>query len=506
MISGRNRVRWLVAVLAFAAALAITPPSALAANVIMLGPGHRAAVYRDRFLAPPDGADVSVALDVLDVSRRSPKRAKRCIVCTVLTHLRRTGAIPLTAYNQYAGTYRAATAALRRLRGTRADELEAIIGNVQQLANGGLLTAPRLAPVFETLGRNLQWWTEGPLLPEYQRVEFSGSQLVWEYYAGQGIQLQVLASFGKADGLYTAGPARHPQLQELLDELIPLGVPMAGGLAWEYYFRFEGGNPPWISAMAQGTAIEALTRAYEAFGDPSYLQLAHRALGPLEMRPPGGVAIPTARGIRFVQYSFAPGTAILNAFLQTLIGLYDYAHVSGDPRAASLFAAGNAEARAETPSYDTGAWSLYQPGVEDSLSYHLLVTGFLEELCERTGAAVYCLTAQHFDTYLKTPPVLSLLTPRLPRRTRAAIRFRLSKYSHVGIVIARGQQTLLATSAYFPYGVDAFATPALPAGTYTVRLAATDLAGNFSRITGTVSVPAAARHRRQRSKPAATVR
>jgi hypothetical protein len=42
------------------------------------------------------------------------------------------------------------------------------------------------------------------------------------------------------------------------------------------------------------------------------------------------------------------------------------------------------------------------------------------------------------------------------------------------------------TSAYFPYGVNAFAIPSLRAGQYEIRLAATDLAGNFSRITGTV--------------------
>ena len=57
-----------------------------------------------------------------------------------------------------------------------------------------------------TVDANRQWWTTGPLLSSGQRVEFAGSQLVWEYYPGQGIQLQVLGTFGKADGLYTGGP------------------------------------------------------------------------------------------------------------------------------------------------------------------------------------------------------------------------------------------------------------------------------------------------------------
>jgi hypothetical protein len=162
--------------------------------------------------------------------------------------------------------------------------------------------------------------------------------------------------------------------------------------------------------------------------------------------------------------------------------------LSGDPLASQLFNAGNAEAKAEVPRYDTGAWSLYQPGSEDTLSYHQLVTGFLQQLCQRTGAQVYCVTAQHFVQYLHTPPALQQLTQTAPRGTSFALRYSLSKYSHVGIVITQGGTTVFATSAYFGYGTDDFSVPALRSGTYSVRLAATDLAGNFKRITGTLKV------------------
>ena len=233
---------------------------------------------------------------------------------------------------------------------------------------------------------------------------------MWEYYPGQGIELQVLATFGKADGLYTAGPSDYPQMEALLAQMIPLAVNRGGGLVWEYYFQFGGGKPPWTSAMSQGTGIEALTRAYLASHDTSYLGLAHQALALFTAPPPIGVRVPTAVGARYVQYTFTPGTSIINAFLQSLIGLYDYAQASHDPLAQQLFDAGNAEAEAEVPHFDTGAWSLYQPGVEDTLSYHELVTGFLQQLCQRTAAPVYCTAAQHFTAYLKTPPALQLLT------------------------------------------------------------------------------------------------
>jgi hypothetical protein len=473
-------------------ALCACPAGALAARVVVLGAGGRATVRNDPFLTLPAITPAPAASSRARFARAGVRAhvADRN-VRTELSRLQRAHAISLAAYRRYLGSINAALRAERRLRGTRAAELEAVIENLHAIAAAGMLTASRLPALFETLDRNRTWWTTGPLISSGERVEFAGSELVWEYYAGQGIELQQLGSFGKADGLYTAGPSEYPQLRELLSELIPLAANRAGGLTWEYYFNFDGGVPPWTSAMSQGTALEALTRAHQAFGSRSYLSLAHRALPVFTARPPAGVAVRTSRGTRYVQYSFDPGAGdeVINAFLQTLIGLYDYAHVSGDREAARLFAAGDAEARAEVPRYDTGAWSLYQPGEEDTLDYHTLVTGFLHELCARVRAPVYCTTAAHFDAYLKTPPALALLTGRVRVGRPAVIRFRLSKLSRVGIVLVDDGQTVFLTSSDFGYGVDAFSIPALQhTGDYTVRLAATDLADNFNRIVGTLHV------------------
>jgi len=68
------------------------------------------------------------------------------------------------------------------------------------------------------------------------------------------------------------------------------------------------------------------------------------------------------------------------------------------------------------------------------------------------------------------------------------LSFRLSKVSHVGIVVTRGTTTVFSTSASFGYGVRTFTIPAEKPGTYGVRLAATDLAGNFSAITSTLTI------------------
>lgn len=398
--ASRRLLALLAAVLAVGSAAA-TAPSADAASVEVLNPSGKVTVRQDPYVREVAPTPVPA----LTYAARAPsRRGSTATVTSVLSRLRRSGAIGALLYRNYSGVYASALATVGKLRGTPARELGAVLANVRAMAGAGTLTAGRLPAVFATLQRNVQWWKNGRIPSADQLIEFSGSQIVWEYYPGQGIELQVLATFGKADGLYTAGPSSYGKMLSLLSEMIPLATRRGGGLTWEYYFRYEGGAPPWTSAMAQGTGIEALTRAYKATGQTYYLGLAHQALQIYTLAPPTGVTVKTPRGSRYVQYSFAPGQKILNAFLQALIGLYDYAQASNDPLAQRLFAAGNAEAIWEVPQYDTGRWSLYQPGVLDSISYHELVTGFLQELCARTNAAAYCVTAQHFEKYLNNPP------------------------------------------------------------------------------------------------------
>jgi hypothetical protein len=474
--------RSLFILLAFAA----FPSSAIAAPVLVLGHDGRVAARNDPYVTGP-AITPAPARPARAVA--ATKRASQRTVLSELARLQRTGAIDAPTYRADAASYRAALTEEKHLSGTRRTELAAVTETMHNIAASRQLTASRLPALFATLAANRQWWANGTLLSYGQRVEIAGSQVVWEYYPGQGIQLQVLGSFSKADALYTAGAAFYPQMEQVLAELIPLGAQRGGGLTWEYYFSFDGGSPPWTSAMSQATALEALARAYQATENPYYLNVGTRAMGIFSKSPPTGVNVPTAAGTRFLQYTFAPKLSIINAFLQTLIGLYDFGQVSGNPTAKQLFARGNAEALAEVPQFDTGAWSLYQPGVEDSLDYHELVTGFLQQLCTRTGSPVYCTTAQHFTSYLTTPPVLTQLTQQAKTGHSFALRFRLSKSSRVGVAVRRGSSTPLYTSASFGYGVDHFTVPALRTpGTYSVTLTGTDLAGNSARATGTLAV------------------
>ncbi len=479
---GRGAVRAAVVALAVVFSLAVAD-GAQAARVLVLGAHGRVSARTDRFApatqfpAPPARA-----------ARRARAASSGPTLLGALQTLYDQGQISSATYTADKKLWWQALNTEPHLTGTPATELGAVMDNMKQIAAGGLLSPSRLPEVFLTVSRNVQWWTAGVVPASGEDVEFTGSQIVWEYYPGQGIELQVLGTFGKADGLYTGG--EYPQMLSLVNEMLPLAATRNGAMTWEYLFQFENGQPPWTSAMSQGTAIEALTRASKAStadgdtaGASNYFAIAHQALAILQQPPPEGVAVAASHGTRYLLYSFNPNELVINGFLQTLIGLVDYAYASGDSGALSMFRSASAEAKYELPSYDTGAWSLYEPGQEDSLSYHQLVTGFLHTLCQRTGALPYCATAHRFDTYLTTPPVLGLGTT-----SATGVSFTLSKISNVTLTVTNGSRTAFSATNQFPYGTDSFTMPALAPGSYTVKLSATDLAGNVGTTTGSLTV------------------
>jgi hypothetical protein len=155
---------------------------------------------------------------------------------------------------------------------------------------------------------------------------------------------------------------RNADLRSMADDLVELAVERNGFLTWEYYFPFGGGSPPWISGMAQGTAMQALARASNRLNDPSLLAIAARARGAFEQQTPKGVRVPQEDGDWYALCSFAPRLCVLNRYLRAVNG----AHHRTRPRTRrrSALRAGDRAARTRITSFDTGAWSLYAALVE----------------------------------------------------------------------------------------------------------------------------------------------
>jgi hypothetical protein len=478
----------LVVPLAFAAVASASP--------VLVVDGSRAAVRDDPFLPPP----APDAPGAGGLSRGAPAGAtaaaakpKRTFKGELRRYLR-AGELETGAYDRARRAYDRARRAARGLTGQRATELGAVLATVDWIVGAGRLEPSRVPALTLTLERNRRLWASTATLPPARgRVEFAGSELVWEYYAGQGLQLQPLGTFGKANGLWTAGD-QDARLRALFEEMLPLAAQRGKALAWEYYFFFGGGRPPWASGMAQATGLQALSRAITRLGVEDWRAPVPRLLTLFRLRSPIGVRVPTSAGAHYLQYSFSPGTRIINAFLQSVIGLYETGEQLGDQLATRLAELGDAQARVELPLYDTGAWSLYDlGGGEAPLAYHRLARSFLKRLCDRLAATVYCDGYQHWTDYLRNPPETRLVTTSAPAAAPIRVRFRLDKASNVGMAIddPAGRNVFFAQGD-FAHGTR-FVTWTPPApGAYALRISAKDLAGNEKETAWTLEVTAAA--------------
>jgi len=341
-----------------------------------------------------------------------------------------------------------ANATVARLSGVRHDELAYVIGTVQALAASHMLTVERLRPTFLVLRTNTRFWAREPMPASGFRTSPDADPAVFQYYPGHGLQLQPLASWGRANAIAgaclaalrsrtTRDRCRPGAMAKSLDRLTALGAQRNGYLAWEYYFAYGTGSPPWVSGMTQATAIQALSRGYRATGKERWRRAALKALGAFEQAPPTGVSVPAPGGRHYLLYSFAPGHLVFNGGLQAVIGLRDAAALLHSKRAEKLFELGERATRREVAEYDTGAWSLYsEHGTEATLNYHSLIAGFLTNLCDRVHRRVYCSAGERFKHYEREPTKIGIAPLRKVRWDRTStIRFSISKISTVKVRI-----------------------------------------------------------------------
>jgi hypothetical protein len=391
--------------------------------------------------------------------------------------------------------YDDAKATAAKLTGTRKTELGGVVKDLDEMAARGAFSQPsRIPALFLTLQRNREYWASQPLLAAGARISFAGSELVYQLYPGHGLQIQWLGTFGKLNGYWSGGKRYDARASALLDEAIPLATERAGGLAWEYLFPFDGQNPPWVSSLAQGTGLQAMARAATRLQRQAEIfPIALRGLGIFETAPPAGVRVPADNGAHYLQYSGLPNLFVLNGFIQSLVGLYDFAALTGDPTARALFDAGDLAARKEVVTFDTGAWSLYSRGsskTESDLGYHKLLRDFLAQLCKRTTTVQYCSAEQHFTEYLTTAPVVQVLPRTLTAKKSGKLRFKLSKISRITVKITRGATPIATINpGVLGRGTKTLAwTAPKKTGAYAMSVTATDLAGNTAGAAGELEV------------------
>ena len=243
---------------ALACMLCTAVPAAAAPVLVMREDGS--VVRHGRSLAPSE--TFPPVRSAADQRRRAPVATlaqKRRTVPGELKKLLAAGAVDDATYAERRAAYDDAKRTIKKLSGRRKLELGAVVKTLEGVAARGQLTASRLPALFLTLQRNREWWTKGPLLSSGRRVGFDGSQIVWQYYPGAGIQIQVLGTFGKVNALWSS--RQKTALGQAVDELLPLAAERAGGLAWEYYFDYRAGRREAVSCPRAATSSSVETTA-----------------------------------------------------------------------------------------------------------------------------------------------------------------------------------------------------------------------------------------------------
>jgi len=365
-----------------------------------------------------------------------------------------------------------------KLSGQRSHELEGVIRDVA--AQWRSYNRPRALTLFSMLDFNTEYLgTHGTVSSGRDVQDEEG--VVYRAFPNHGLQFHPLANFAKLNSYL--GANRLDEAGLLAEALVARAVPKGDSLSWEYGFQFGSGKPPWTSGMAQAVAAQAFARAQAKLGDPVFATTARKAFRAI----PGKLARALPQGPWIRLYSFSD-LAVLNADLQALVSLEDYGTMMEDPAGINFAAQLRASAAALLPKFDTGAWSLYSlGGNESTLDYQRYVVSLLKRIGARNKDIFWTGWGDRFASYEDVAPELlpgAPSPPAYPRpldgfRDYTAVSFTLSKISRVTIRVGSEQRTLLMgrgkrTIEMFPGKV--------PAGTYPVSVRAVDLAGNPAEI------------------------
>jgi D-glucuronyl C5-epimerase C-terminus len=206
-----------------------------------------------------------------------------------------------------------------------------------------------------------------------------GTGVVYLFFPEHGYQFHPLASFARLNSLARRG--RADETAQLARALVP--VPLRRPIGVDLGF-------------AQATAAQALARAGALLDDRALLEAAAASFRAI----PRNLSLQVNGGPWIQEYSFTD-IAILNAQLQSILSLSEYATSSGNKEAKAFVASMSAASRRVIGEFDTGCWSRYSLGGSPATTgYHTYHVTLVEHLA-RTGDAVWRETAQRWRGYLE---------------------------------------------------------------------------------------------------------
>lgn len=167
--------------------------------------------------------------------------------------------------------------------------------------------------------------------------------------------------------------------------------------AWNNFFYIYPSSP--YGSMAQGEGASLLLRAFVESNKATYKTAAEKALE-FMLRPisEGGTSLYTPKGIELHEYTHLP--LVLNGFIFSWWGLYDYALVDQDnDKIKSALKSSLNVLETLLPKFDNGYWSRYDlAGKIASPFYHNLHIAQMEAMYSLTGDNIF---KKYADKWLK---------------------------------------------------------------------------------------------------------
>ena len=166
-------------------------------------------------------------------------------------------------------------------------------------------------------------------------------------------------------------------------------------------FAHENKEKPY-SAMAQGEGISLLIRAHIATNDKKYMDSVYKAKDFMLVSIEDGGTSEYKDGELFL-YEFTYEPLVLNGWIFSLWGLWDYVVYTEDNNAREFLQCTIDTLEKTLPKYDNGYWSKYDMGKRIcSGFYHRLHIAQLNVMYELTGKETFKLYADRWNKYSKS--------------------------------------------------------------------------------------------------------
>lgn len=166
-------------------------------------------------------------------------------------------------------------------------------------------------------------------------------------------------------------------------------------------FAYKQPHAPY-SAMAQGEGISMLIRATIAIGETKYMDAIHKAKD-FMLKPIGKGGTTEYQGENVIFYEATNSPVILNGWIFSLWGLFDYCKFVNDIETKEVLSKSLETLKKMLSIFDTKYWSKYDAGKRIcSPFYHRLHIAQLNVMYDIFGDDIYKNYAEKWERYLES--------------------------------------------------------------------------------------------------------